>query len=90
MTAAVTGLAQAIDFRDECDALHAALAAAPAAAWQRPTQFKSWTFDDILGHLHMFDHAAELAARGRDDMQAFFKQIFAGRAGGMTADRIHA
>ena len=84
MTAAATGLAQAIDFRAECDALHAALAAAPAAAWQRPTQFKSWTFDDILGHLHMFDYAVELAARSRDDIQAFFRQILAGRAGGMT------
>lgn len=84
MTAAETGLVQASDFREECAALYAALAAAPPVAWSRPTQFKAWTFDDILGHLHMFDYASELAARSREDVQAFFKQIFAGRAGGKT------
>jgi uncharacterized protein (TIGR03084 family) len=78
------GLAQAIDFRDECDALHEALANAPQAAWHRPTQFKGWTFDDVLGHLNMFDCAAELAARGREDLQAFFREIAAGRADGTS------
>ncbi len=34
-------LSQARDFRDECDALHAVLATAPAAAWREPTQFKA-------------------------------------------------
>ena len=78
------GLTQAVDFGDECEALHAALAAAPAAAWRQPTQFKGWTFDDILGHLHIFDHAAELAARSREDVQQFFAQLQAGRAAGET------
>ena len=41
------GLDQALDFRDECDALHAALENAPAEAWAEPTQFKGWTFDDF-------------------------------------------
>jgi uncharacterized protein (TIGR03084 family) len=78
------GLAQAIDFREECDALHAVLASAPAAAWAVPTQFKGWTFDDVLGHLHMFDYAAELAARGREPLLAFFGEIAAGRADGTS------
>ena len=67
MTTAVDAgqLVQALYFRAECDALHAVLVAAPAAAWTRPTQFKQWTFDDVLGHLRMFDYASELAARGR-------------------------
>jgi uncharacterized protein (TIGR03084 family) len=64
-------LPQALDFLDECEALHAALAAAPAAAWREPTQFKAWTFDDIVAHLNMFDHAAELAASGREPLQAW-------------------
>ena len=84
MNAAAVGLVQAADFRAECDALDAALAAAPRAAWHRPTQFKSWTFDDILGHLYMFDYAAELAARSREEVQAFFGQIGAGFAAGQT------
>jgi uncharacterized protein (TIGR03084 family) len=80
----MSDLAQAIDFRAECDSLHAALAAAPVAAWSRPTQFKSWTFDDVLGHLHLFDHAAEIAARSREELLAFFTQLSAARAGGVS------
>jgi uncharacterized protein (TIGR03084 family) len=70
-----TGLTQASDFREECEALYEVLASAPAAAWRKPTQFKKWTFDDVVGHLHMFDYGAELAARGREDVQAFFAPI---------------
>ena len=69
-------LGQALDFRDECDALHSALENAPAEAWAEPTQFKGWTFDDVLGHLNFFDHAAEIAARNRDEVQALFRDIF--------------
>ena len=75
---------QAVDFRDECDALHAALAGAPAAAWTLPTQFKGWTFDDVLGHLHLFDCAAEQAVRGREQLLAFLGAIAAGRADGTS------
>ena len=69
------GLNQALDFRDECDALHAALENAPAEAWVEPTQFKGWTFDDVLGHLYFFDHASAIAARSRDEVQALFLDI---------------
>jgi uncharacterized protein (TIGR03083 family) len=58
-------LTQAIDYRDECDALYALLAEVDAARWSRPTQFKRWTLDDVLGHLHMFDYAARLTLDGR-------------------------
>ena len=78
------GLDQALDFRDECDALHAALENAPAEAWAEPTQFKGWTFDDILGHLCCFDHAAEIAARSRDEIQALFRDIFQAGATGVS------
>ena len=77
-------LPQALDYRDECDALHAALAAAPAEAWAAPTQFKQWTFDDVVGHLYMFDHAAEVAARGREELQGVLKPIMASLAAGKS------
>jgi len=78
------GLSQALDFRDECDALHAALENAPAGAWAEPTQFKGWTFDDVLGHLYFFDHASEIAARSRDEIQALFRDIFQASAAGVS------
>ena len=78
------GLDQALDFRDECDALHAALENAPAEAWAEPTQFKGWTFDDVLGHLYFFDHASEIAARSRDEVQALFRDIFQAGTNGVS------
>jgi uncharacterized protein (TIGR03084 family) len=77
------GLVQALDFRDECDALYSALENAPAEAWVEPTQFKGWTFDDVLGHLYFFDHAAEIAARSRDEIQALFRDILQAGATGV-------
>jgi len=78
------GLSQALEFRDECDALHAALANAPAEAWAEPTQFKGWTFDDVLGHLYFFDYASEIAAHSRDEVQALFRDIFQASATGVS------
>jgi uncharacterized protein (TIGR03084 family) len=77
-------LSQALDFHDECAALHSALEHAPAEAWTEPTQFKGWTFDDVLGHLYFFDHASEIAARSRDDVQALFRDIVQASATGLS------
>ncbi len=75
-------LTQAVDFREECDVLYAVLKDVPDGSWDRPTQFKSWTFNDVVGHLHMFDYAARLTLDGPDAVKAFFAQIAAGRAAG--------
>ena len=61
-----------------------ALEDAPAEAWTEPTQFKGWTFDDVLGHLYFFDHAAEIAARSRDEIQALFRDIVQASATGVS------
>jgi uncharacterized protein (TIGR03084 family) len=77
-------LPQAIDFLDECETLHAALAAAPLDAWNEPTQFKGWTFDDIVAHLNMFDYAALLAARSRDELQAWLGPLMQRLGAGLS------
>jgi uncharacterized protein (TIGR03084 family) len=64
-------LSQAIDYREECDALHALLATAEDSDWSRPTQFKAWTLDDILGHLHLFDLAALATLEGPEGFANF-------------------
>ena len=67
-------LEQAVDFRDESEALHALLEPLPEGDFTRPTLFKDWTTDDILRHLHfgnmlalysLQDEAAFDAARER-------------------------
>ncbi len=55
---------QAQDFRDECQVLAAVLDGQPAAIFDAQTQFKGWSVDDIIGHLHFFNAAAEAALAG--------------------------
>jgi len=75
-------LQQAEDFRQECDVLRAVLHGKPDALWYQPTQFKDWTFNDVIGHLHLFDHAARLTLEGPELVRSFFAEIARGRAGG--------
>ena len=45
-------LPQAVDFRAEADDLHRVLATLKDPDWDRVTQFKRWTINDIVQHLH--------------------------------------
>ncbi|MCK1589106.1 TIGR03084 family metal-binding protein [Bradyrhizobium sp. 169] len=53
-------VAEAHDYRDECNALYALLAPLSDDAFSYRTLFKDWTINDVLGHLHMSDQAAVL------------------------------
>jgi uncharacterized protein (TIGR03084 family) len=61
-------LIEASHCREECAALYALLNSVPPEFLQQLTQFKSWTVEDIVGHLLMFDTAARLTLT---DTQAF-------------------
>lgn len=54
-------LEQAADFLDESMALAAVLEPLPESAFQLVTAFKSWTIDNVLGHLHHLNHVAVLS-----------------------------
>ena len=54
-------LQQALDFRDESEALYDLLAPLQEADFGRPTLFKEWTTNDILQHLHFFNDVAHLS-----------------------------
>jgi uncharacterized protein (TIGR03084 family) len=66
---------QAWDFRDESEALFALLAPLEDAAWDRPTQFKGWTINDVIAHLHLWNHAAGLTLRDGEGFVAFRRHI---------------
>lgn len=68
-------LQQAIDFRDESEALHALVAPLDAAALSEKTQFKGWSINDVIGHLHMWNWAADLSLRDGEAFQDFFKDV---------------
>ena len=49
---------QAEDFRDESAALHDLLRGADAARFDDPTQFKGWSINTVLQHLHFWNEMA--------------------------------
>ena len=68
-------LQQARDFRDESEALYRLLFPLNDDDFNVPTQFKEWTANDVLGHLHMWNWAANLSLTDQDGFAAFMKDL---------------
>lgn len=54
-------IAAAKDFKAECDSIAALLDKRADGKFGRVTQFKNWTFTDIISHLHLWNIAADLS-----------------------------
>jgi uncharacterized protein (TIGR03084 family) len=54
-------LKQAVDLREEGNALYALLETLGPTDWGRNTPFKNWTVNDVLVHLHASDRLAVLS-----------------------------
>jgi len=67
---------QVIDFRDESDALYRLMQPLEPEAFGTVTQFKQWSFNDVLGHLHLWNHAADLSLTDEAAFQAFIGEVF--------------
>ena len=78
-------LTQAKDFHDESAALYALLAPLSAADFTIPTQFKNWTLNDILEHLHMWNWAAHESLVNEEGFVAFLEDIQSHIDGGLKA-----
>lgn len=78
-------LREARDFLAESEALYDVLAGLDASAFARKTQFKGWTVDDVLVHLHFWNRAADLSASDPDAFDALAASVTdaIGRDGGM-------
>ncbi len=48
------------------------------------TQFKGWTIEDVIGHLHLFNHAANVSLEGGGKFEEFFAPMREGMAGGRS------
>lgn len=77
-------LQQAIDFRDESEALYALIAAQDDAVFARATRFKDWTVDDVVGHLHMWNMAADLSLTDPDGFDDMVGAVMAAMERGVT------
>lgn len=63
---------EAKDFQEECDVLAQVLDGADEKTFAITTQFKGWTIEDVIAHLHMWNHAASITLQSRDAFQKFF------------------
>lgn len=66
---------EAADFEAECDSIAALLGSADDAAFARVTQFKHWTIEDVIGHLHLWNAAAMATLESRGAFQTFVAGI---------------
>lgn len=77
---------QPTDFRDESEALSALLVPLPDTDFETPTQFKGWTINDIVRHLHVWNIAADLALSDEVAFGEFIAKMMAGIRGGRLPD----
>jgi uncharacterized protein (TIGR03084 family) len=75
---------QALDFAAESDELLALLEQLDDADWQRETQFKHWTINDIIAHLHVFNYAADIGLRDSDEFANLMRQLAAAAKQGIS------
>lgn len=75
---------QVDDFRAEAAELHRLLSGLGDRDWARPTQFKAWTIDDIVRHLHMGDTMALASASDPAAFAALRAEIQAQRDTGLS------
>ena len=77
---------QVQDFYAEARALGALLTTLAPEDWERETQFKSWTVNDVIVHLHFWNQAADLSLQDPDGFDAFMARALPElQKGGMRA-----
>ncbi len=76
---------QAQDFVAECDALATVLQDLPEADWDRATQFKGWTINDVVVHLHFWNRAADMSLTDPERFQVALARTMQGMQSGMRA-----
>ena len=73
---------QATDFLDECKALDQLLEPLNEVDFDMSTQFKGWTINNIIRHLHVWNIAVDLSLRDEAAFGAFVTAMMAGVRGG--------
>jgi uncharacterized protein (TIGR03084 family) len=73
---------QVSDFLEESEALHALLEPLTDRDYERETQFRGYTIQDVVGHLHHWNVAADLSLRDEAGFKVFFEQVSGGMARG--------
>ena len=78
-------LEQAIHFKEESDALYKLLINADKNLFKLETQFKSWTINDVLYHLHVWNIAAHLSLKNENQFKEFMQNFIEAVKSGNSA-----
>ena len=70
---------QARDFRDESIALQELLSGLDPAEYDEKTQFKDWTINDVLQHLHFWNTMANMSLVDEANFSILINELFSGR-----------
>ena len=81
---------EANDFKAECDSIAAILDGKSEADFQTETLFKRWTVNDIVGHLHLWNIAADLTLTQPDEFTTFATKAMGGIMKGQTHPELQA
>ena len=78
-------LEHAIHFKEESDALYKLLINADKNSFKLKTQFKSWTINDVLYHLHVWNIAALLSLKNENEFKEFMQNFMEAVKSGNSA-----
>jgi uncharacterized protein (TIGR03084 family) len=62
---------QAYDFLDESNAVYELLSQLSEKDFDQSTQFKGWTFNNVIGHLHVWNYAADISLGDGEEWNDF-------------------
>lgn len=74
----------AIDFLEECEALHALLEPLGEAELDQATAFKGWPINRVIQHLHVWNLAAGMSLAGDGSFPKYYGELEAHRGAGGT------
>ena len=77
---------QAQDFLDESEALATLVSGLSDADFEQQTQFKHWTINNIIRHLHVWNIAVGLSLESPDAFEDFLREMASGIRGGRLPD----
>lgn len=77
---------QARAFLDECERLLTLVAPLSTEDLRRPTAFKGWTIEDVIGHLHIWNWGADTALQDPAAFEAWLAEVMSALQSGTLRD----
>ena len=77
-------LQQAYDFCDESNAIYDLLSNINEDQFNESTLFKGWTFNNVIGHLHVWNYAADISLKDGNEWKEFANSALKAFGGGST------